>query len=147
MFTDTDTLIERAKDMVIVELTGATVSDTGKFHDGLYSVDVELIKTLKGDKAQDKTVLATIYPTEHGKRYLVSSFGGSALGTDLLAVPELSLVPLSDGLKLEQLEGKPLKEQVLLIFKKRLEDVVATQKQLATERRLLERATGIKHDD
>jgi hypothetical protein len=147
LFTDTDTFIQRAKDIVIVEVTGATVSNTGKFHDGLYSVDVELIKTLKGDKAKGKTVLATIYPTEHAKRYLVSSLGGSALGTDLLAVPELSLVALSDGLKLEEIEGKPLQDQIRLIFEKRLEDVVVAQKQLAIERRLLERATGMKHDE
>lgn len=147
LFTDTDTFIERAKDIVIVEVTGATVSDTQHFENGFYSVDVELIKTLKGDKAKGKAVLATIYPVEHGKRYLVSSLGGSAFGTDLLAVPELSLVLLSDGVKLEQLEGKSLKEQVSLIFAKRLEDVVVAQKQLAIERRLLERATGIKHDE
>jgi hypothetical protein len=147
LFVDTDSLIERCSDIVIVEVTGASVENTNRYDDGFYAVDVDVIMALKGNKAKGQTKLATIYPVEHGQRYLVSSLGGSAFGTDLLAVPELSLVRLPSELKLESLEGKPLKEQVTLIFKKRLEDVVREQAVLAHERTLLERATGIKHDE
>jgi len=139
-FIDTGTLIERAKDIVIVEVTGASVADTAAFHDGMFAVDIEILMPLKGDKAKGRATLATIYPVEKGKRYLISSLGGSAFGTDLLATAELSQVLLGEGLKLKSLEEKPLKEQVSLVFQWRLFEVTVAQKSLARERALLEKA-------
>jgi hypothetical protein len=142
LFMDTDTFIARAKDIVIVEAADVPKAGSGIGADGLYPVDIDILMPLKGDKSKGKTTLATIYPIEKGKRYMISSLGGSAFGTDLLGLPELSVVPLSANLDLKGLEGKALKEQVLLVFQQRLADVNFAQKRLSEERILLERATG-----
>ena len=142
LFMDTDTFIRRAKDILIVEVIKVPDGDSQSHRDGLYPVDINILMTLKGDKAKGNATLATIYPVEKGKRYLVSSLGGSAFGTDLLAVPELSVVPLPANLELKTLEGKALNEQVSLIFQQRLAEIVSAQKKLADERTLLEKAAA-----
>ena len=145
LFMDTDTFLKRAKDIVIVEVTDISAAKSEGRIDGFYPVDINILMTLKGDKAKGKAILATIYPVEKGKRYLVSSLGGSAFGTDLLALPELSVIPLSAYLDLKTFEGKPLKEQVSLGFKERLDDVIVAQKALAKERALLEKGVEPPH--
>ena len=49
---------------------------------------------------------------------------------------------MSDKSDLERFTGKSLKEQVSMIFERRLAEVKAAQKQLAEERGLLEKAVG-----
>ena len=96
---------------------------------------------LKGNKAQGQAVLASVEPVETGQRYLVMSLGGSVAGTDLVATPQLSVVPLG-SLDVTSLKDKPLKEQVLTIFQHRLGDVQSKLKRLDAERKLLEVAVG-----
>ena len=140
LFMDTDTFIKRAQDIVIVEVTGVPDPDSRVQFEGLHPVDIEILMPLKGEKAIGKTTMATIYPVEKGKRYMVSSLGGSAFGTDLLAVPELSLVALPDSMELKGLAGKSVKEQVSSVFQARLVEVKTEQIRLADERLLLEKA-------
>lgn len=142
LFVDTDTFLARAKDIVIADVLDLPVDGGRGQDDGLYPVAINLVMTLKGQRPNGKATLATIYPVEKGHRYLVSSLGGSAYDTDLLAVPELSLVPVPADLKLQDLAGKSLKEQVALVFQHRLAEVEAAQKKLAEERSLLEKAVG-----
>ena len=138
LFQDTDAYLERAKDIVIVEVLGKS-DDGRKYPDNLIrGVLVQVVMTLKGDKRPGQTSLSTIYPVQHGERYLVMSLGGRS---DLLATAELSQVPLGQ-LDVKRLAGKPLKEQVLTVFGNRLDEVQIALAELGHEQTLLKVAVG-----
>lgn len=149
-FTDTDTFIERAKDIVIAKCLGP-VPDVNRYDDGLYPIDVELITALKGPKnaimKPGKTKIATIYPMEVGKTYLLTSIGGSAYGTEFLAVPELSVVELPKSIKLEELKDKTVKEQVQMVFAARRKENEWQQQHLVAEKKLLDKAFPLPTKD
>jgi hypothetical protein len=84
-------------------------------------------------------------------QFLGSRPGGSAHGTDFLAIPELSVVELPTDFRLEQFKDKSVKEQVQLVFTARRGENQRRQQQLADERKLLEKAfalpaTGVGND-
>jgi hypothetical protein len=141
-FTNTDTFIERAKDIVIAKCLGSVV-DANKFEDGLYPVDVQIVVALKGSKdaimKPGKAKIATIYPMEVGKTYLLTSMGGSAFGTEFLAVPELSVVELPQNFRLEELKNKTVKEQVQMVFAARRKENEWQQQHLNAEKKLLDK--------
>ena len=115
LFVDTATFVDRAKDIVVAKCLGP-VPDGAEFDDGLYPVDVQVVSILKGDKKPGKIKIATIYPMEAGKTYMLTSLGGSAFGTDFLAIPQMSVVELPPKLELVDLKGKKITEQVEIIF-------------------------------
>lgn len=138
LFTDIDTFVQRANDIVVAKCTGPV--PTNNYEDGLYPVDVEVVSILKGVKMPGQAKIATIYPMEVGKIYLLTSLGGSAHGTDFLAIPELSVVELPPNLKLDDLKGKKLAEQVQTVFAARRQENERQQLMLAKEKRLLDKA-------
>ncbi len=144
-FTDIDTFIDRAHDMVIAKCLGP-VPDARHHDDGLYPVDVQVLQALKGPKNKSmkpgKAKIATIYPMEAGKTYLLTSMGGSAHGTEFLAIPELSVVELPPSFRLDDLKGKTVKEQVQALFAARRQAIEQQQRRLAEEKKLLDRAVG-----
>jgi hypothetical protein len=119
-FTDVDTLVRHAQDIVIAKCTGP-VPVGQKFQDGLYPVDVQILTILKGGKKPGKATIATIYPMEVGKIYLLTSLGGSAYGTDFLAVPELAVVELPHSFRLDDLKDKKVTEQVQAVLRHEIE--------------------------
>jgi hypothetical protein len=67
----------------------------------LQKVEVNVIRTLKGDRQPGKQIIATDHfypPMKPGKKYLLSNSGGSVPasrdvpGTDFLAADEISVV-------------------------------------------------------
>jgi hypothetical protein len=142
-FTDTDTFIGLAKDVVIAKCTGL-VPDASRYDDGVYPVDVQVISVLHGAKDKGlkpgKAKIATIYPMETGKTYMLTSMGGSAHGTVFLAIPEMSVVELPPNFQLGQLKDISLKEQVLTVFAARRRENERQQRQLEAERKLLDKA-------
>jgi hypothetical protein len=151
-FTDTDTFTDRAKDIVIAKC-GPVPADASSYEDGLYPVDVEVIHVVKGgekekgDAAQKnvkmklgKLKIATIYTMEAGKTYLLTSMGGSAFGTEFLAIPELSVVELPTSFRLDDLKDKTVKEQVQAIFAARRQENERQKQRLELERKLLDKA-------
>jgi hypothetical protein len=141
LFVDTPTFIERARDIVIAKCL-APVPEGNKYHDGLYPVDVEILSIIKGNKKEGKAKVATIYPMEAGKRYLLSSLGGSAFGTDFLAVPELSVVELPAGMDLNGLQRKTARARVLAAFTARRAEVERKLRELNEEKILLDKAVA-----
>jgi hypothetical protein len=145
IFTDTDTFVDRARDIVIAKCLGP-VPDSGPYDDGLYPVDVQVIAVLKGPKNKSmkpgRARIATIYPMEAGKTYLLTSLGGSALGTEFLAIPELSVVELPPSFRLEELKGKALADQVRAVFAARRAENARQQRLLETEEKLLDKAVS-----
>ena len=142
-FTDTDTFVQRAQDIVVAKCVGP-VPDGGQYHDGLYPVDVQVVSVIKGAKNKSmkpgKAKIATIYTMEAGKTYLLTSMGGSAHGTDFLAIPELSVVELPPNFKLDALKGKKLAEQVQTVFAARRQENERQQRLLEVEKKVLDKA-------
>jgi hypothetical protein len=141
LFSDTNTFVERAKDIVIAKCIGP-VPDGQKYVDGLYPVDVEIKAVLKGSKKSGKATIATIYPMEVGKTYLLTSLGGSTHGTNFLAVPQLAVVELPRNFRFDDLKGKKVGEQVQAVFAARRHENERQQRELEDEKKLLDRAVS-----
>jgi len=144
-FTDTGIFVERAKDIVIAKCLGP-VPDGWRYIDGLYPVDVQVISALKGPKNKSmkpgKAKIATIYTMEEGKTYLLTSMGGSAYGTEFLAIPELSVVELPPSFRLEDLKDKTVKEQVQTVFAARRKENELQLRLLEEQKKLLDKAVS-----
>jgi len=140
LFMDTDTYIKRAHDIVLAECISIPEGGPEMHHDGLHLVEVAIVKVLKGSKQTGRGRIAMIYRMEVGRVYLLSSLGGSAYGTDFLALPELAVVPLPTNLNVGELEGKGLKEQVQYIFSRHLSEVETELEPLLKEKALLEKS-------
>ena len=140
-FIDTDTFVERSKDIVIAKCTGP-VAKGDAFDDGLFPVNVRIVSVLRGDKKPGKAKIATIYPMESGKTYLLTSMGGSAHGTDFLAIPELSVVELPPNFRLADLDGKQVVEQVQAVFAARRQENARQQRLLEEEKKMLDKTVS-----
>lgn len=121
LFSDLNTYVKRGRDIVIAKcISSPPASERTRLKDGMYAVQLEIIKVLKGPKQPGKCEAATVYSIEPGTTYLLYSLGGSVDGTDLLALPELSVIEVSPTFDLKALDGKPTEEQVSMIFNARL---------------------------
>jgi len=92
LFSDVDLYAQTAKDVLVVECLSVPDGAPDAFVDELYLAKGEILTVLKGEKKPGKTQIATIYPMTKGKRYLICSFGGHALDTDIPAghVPKVA---------------------------------------------------------
>ena len=77
-----------------------------------------------------------------GKTYLLTSLGGSAHGTDFLAVPQLAVVELPPNFRLDDLKGKNVREQVQAVFAARRQENERQQRFLQEEKTLLDKAVS-----
>ena len=134
-FSDTDSYIERAQDIVIAKCISSEVADRPWFGN-LYPAEVDVISVLKGDRKPGALKVVTIYSVEPGKNYLLASTGRSAYESDFVALGELSVMPVPPDI-IKELEGKPIKEQVQRIFARRLCDVQMALDPLERERDVL----------
>jgi hypothetical protein len=139
LFVDTDTFVQRAWDIVVAKCVGP-IPDRLSYHDGLYPVDMQVVTVLKGAKKPGKLMIATIYPMEAGKTYLLTSLGGAAFGTDFLAVPQLAVVEVPHHFRLQGLARMKLSEQVQALFAARRKENEQRQKELEEEKKLLDKA-------
>ena len=138
LFQDTDTYIRRARDIVIAQCLSVPPGQPGE--DGLYAVEVKVLLVLKGNRKPGELRVATIYPMKPQERYLLTSLGGLALGTDFLALPQLSVVPVPKDFPLETLEGKPVKEQLQRLFARELFEVERQIEPLQEQQAMLAKA-------
>jgi hypothetical protein len=143
VFIDTGAFVQRAQDIVVAKCLGPIPAGQPD-DDGLYPVDVQVVSVLKGAKKPGRLRIATIYPMEEGKTYLLTSLGGSALGTDFLSVPELAVVKLPLNFRLLDLQGKKLDEQVQTVFAARRLENERQQRLLEVEKKLLDKAFSEK---
>lgn len=143
LLTDTDTSLERAKDIVVAECISIPAREEQEAReDNFQSIEVNILKVLKGSGKPGRFRIATIYPMKPHTTYMLYNLGGSALGTDFLALSELSVVPLPATFKVEELKDKELKEQVQYIFSRRLFEVERELAPLLKEKELLEKAVS-----
>jgi len=140
LFMDIDTLIRRSKDIVIAKCISIPMENLGQFKNGLYPATVEINRILKGKRIKDKLTVATIYRLEPDKTYLFCNSGGSAFGTNFLSVAQLSVVEVPSSFKLAELNGKSLKEQIILVFSRRHSQLQRDIKRLEKQNKLLEKA-------
>lgn len=127
LFSDIDTHLKRSEQILVVKCVSVP-EEPQAFVDGLYPAEVEVLRTVKGDKRPAALRVATVHAMTPGKRYLISSSGGSAFETDILAIGELTVVPVPENFKLSLLDGKTAKQQVQLIFARHLYEI---ERQLA----------------
>jgi hypothetical protein len=124
-FEDLDTYIRRGQFIVIAECLYVH-KNNGTVIDGLSSVDVHVIRTLQGPLEPGPLIVRTIRPMTPGKTYLLYTLGGDKFYT----TAELSVVEVPPGhvwhddpfLSVD-LDHKPLRVQLLLLFAERLAQV------------------------
>jgi hypothetical protein len=119
-FKDADTFLERGKDIVVAEHVSTPEQ---QIREGAHAAVVNVLKVLKGDAKPGRLRIATIYTMKPNTKYMLYNLGGNTLGTDFLALPELSVVPLPVSFKVDELKGKGLREQVQYMFSRRLYEV------------------------
>lgn len=137
-FTDTRTFATQATEVLIADCLDPDPDPGPKVNVTVVSVDV--VRVLKGTRRPGGARLATIgQPMEKGRRYLMATFGGSALGTDFLAQAELAVVEVPAGFDLKALDGKTVAEQMQLVFDARREQVRVRLIQLEQEKKALEK--------
>jgi hypothetical protein len=163
IFVNTDLFVKRSSDIIIADCVSIPTNkpvlvngqwDVETMRDGLYKVEVNVIRTLKGDKQLGKQIIATIYPMTPGKKYLLSSLGGGGIGetggiaaTDFMAVPQLSVVEIPSNFDLKTLDGKELKEQMQSIFSRHLYEVEGELAPLIREKELLDKAVADRQSE
>lgn len=142
LFSDTETYLEQAKDIVIAECVCAPKT---LFDGALVEIDIKMI--LKGEKSLGKTKIFTIYRMQVGDQYLLMSLGGLTQGTDFLATAELSVVPIPSFVDLDTLKEKALKDKLHFIFASRLYVVQKELEPLLREKSMLEKGLTDRTDD
>ncbi|MBN9518869.1 hypothetical protein J0H58_10180 [bacterium] len=142
-FSGSADFARRATEVVIADCLDPDPDPGPKF--GVTTVAVDVVKVLKGDRKLGKATLATIgQPVEKGRRYMMVSFGGSALGTNFLAQSELALVEVPAGFDLKALDDKTVAEQMQLVFDARREQVRVRLIQLGQEKAALDKTVADK---
>ena len=143
-FTDLKRFVERHHDIVIADCVsippGFVIVDGKKVFEeyrGIYPFDVRIVRTLKGNLSPGNQRIRTSFTMTPSKRYILSNLSHDA---DFQALAELSVVEVSDHFDLSQLGGKPVKEQVALLFSDRLAMLRSTLPKLEAEKPLLEKA-------
>jgi hypothetical protein len=142
LFSDLDTYLERGTDILVAKAVSIPTDVQADFGDGLHLAEVDVLRTLKGTNQPGTTTIATIYPMIVGRVYLLYSLGGSAGGSSFLAVPELSVVEVPSGFDLRQLDGKPPRAQIVLLFDLRLAELKRHLAELQQEKIVLEKAVA-----
>ncbi len=140
LFVDIPTYTERGKDIVIARCTSLAKISGHPLPDGLEVWEVEVVKVLKGEVGKGNLRVVSLYPLEPSKTYLLYSLGGSAHGSEFLAIPELSVVELPPEFDLAELKGKTVNEQVDTMMASRRDQVRREIERLERERNLLEKA-------
>ena len=147
LFSDADTYVKRAKDIVIAKCVSVPKQGSRGYEDGLHAVTVDVLMVLKGEKEKGRLTVGTIYAMKPGETYLLSSLGGSALGTDFLALPQLSVVPIPSDFDLAVLKGKNVKQQVHSVFARHLHQIEQQLAPLLEKQGLLRKALQDRVDD
>ena len=138
LFMDTATFAERAKDIIIAACDRPAPEKD--YRNGRHPVDVTVRNVLKGESPVGAMKIATIYPMQPGRIYLLASLGGSVDGITFLAIPELSVVEIPVGFDTAVLKDMTLVEQLNSIFAARKAEVDRQQQELKREADLLEKA-------
>ena len=134
-FQDTDQYLAKAKDIVVAQCTVAVQEG-----DSFQMCEGKILKVLKGDRKVGAFKFAVFMDGKPNTTYLLCNRGGSVGDVDFVASPEMAVVPLPSMFKLEDLEGKNLKEQVQYLLSLRLFEVERQLAPLLEEKAMLDKA-------
>src|ERR1041385_3289969 len=70
-FSDIDTYLKRGNNIVIAKAFSIPTNAPVNLGDGLHLVEVEIVRTLKGTNQPGRQIIATIYPLNSGRDYLL----------------------------------------------------------------------------
>ena len=141
IFEDLDTLLRQSEEIIIAESL-----DIGKEQGGrITNSDVRTIMILKGNRKEGARIRVSTPSSSVlsvGNRYLLLSGGGQVGDADFVAVGEFGVIQVPDEFKLEDLNGLPLKDQIISVIKSRKTEIDLLLTKLQDERKILEKAVG-----
>jgi hypothetical protein len=88
--------------------------------DDFHPVEVEVVRMLKGDAHSGRRIIGAHYPMVPGRNYLLYRYGDDGGGPDVFAALYYMVMEVPPSFDLAQLEGKPLREQIMLIYQQSL---------------------------
>jgi hypothetical protein len=145
-FSDVDLYCKRGKDIIIAECVPTWYSLRPTLHGQFHHPDVDVLKVLKGDAEMGRREIASLYPIEPGRKYLLYSLGGLVEGIDFITTAELSVVEIPQDFSISILDARPLNEQVAMLFAARLRQIGNIPTKNRKEIMLLEMAKRNKGD-
>jgi len=136
--------IARARNLLVVQVPEPppnTVPLLGK--DGVIDCRVEVLKVLAGSGAEagKDAVVSTLARLRPGARYLLAGEEAGRAGKPwLLFHWHLGVTEIPDSFDLKTLEEKPVKDQVALILKARVDELDRRLESLRAEKQSMEKA-------
>ena len=97
--------------------------------DDFRPVEVEVVQMLKGDAHSGRRIIGAHYPMVPGRNYLLYKYGDDAGGPDVFAGLHYMAVEVPASFDLARLDGKPLGEQITLVYG---ESLVAADEAIGT---------------
>ena len=88
--------------------------------DDFHPVEVEVVRMLKGDAHSGRRIIGAHYPMVPGRNYLLYRYGDEGGGPDEFAALRFMAMEVPPSFDLAQLEGKPLREQITLLYNESL---------------------------
>ena len=98
--------------------------------DDFHPVEVEVVKMLKGDAHSGRRIIGAHYPMVPGRNYLLYRYGDDGGGPDTFGGLHYMVMEVPPSFDLAQMEGKPLREQITLLYH---ESLVAADEALRTD--------------
>lgn len=136
-FNNMDQYISRASNIWIVKCLKC--SDQERFRETGTTYEVEVLKKLKGDS---KAKLLTVIPISNElvprRRYLVFSFGQTSGNEVWIDNGAISPVAIPGSLSLNELKGKPVRDQVAIILSARCKELDRLIKRYSEQKSILE---------
>ncbi len=88
--------------------------------DDFHPVEVEVVRMLKGDAHSGRRIIGAHYPMAPGRNYLLYRYGDEGGGPDVFAALHYMVMEVPPTFDLAQLNGKPLGEQINMIYQQSL---------------------------
>ena len=84
--------------------------------DDFHPVEVEVVRMLKGDAHSGRRIIGAHYPMVPGRNYLLYRYGDDGGGPDTFGGLHYMAMEVPPSFDLAQLGGKPLREQITLLY-------------------------------
>ena len=137
-FTSWSDLTHKSPDIVIARCTAAH-PDNMPVADGMMWSHIEVISVLKGDTKPGAAQMVSQYSPYQGERFLMfSEYQSNQLYQAYNATETYRIVPLGRYFLTNELAGKPLDEQIQMVFQSRLKDLSVEMKRAGEEQKRLE---------
>lgn len=115
-FIGWDRVKESVSDIVVVRCKNP-IQPQGTINGPNFEAEIEIVSFLKGTNVSRTARLETDHWLWHGEMYLILGYNH---GGTYVAYEDYRVIPLGDRFSTNSIAGKPLDEQIKLLFKQRL---------------------------